>query len=228
MIADEIDYAGAYRSLRERVIELVSGATEEQLDIHAPATPEWRIRDVLAHLTGNTSDVLTGNLEGVGTDPWTQVQVDARRDRPVADLVEEWKKNGPEIDPLIPSFGSVAGQFMVDSVTHEHDIRGGLDLPGARESEALAIGFVWLGDRVGELRDGAAVGALRVETEGGPYTFGTGEVADTCATTRFEFLRASTGRRSVDQIAAWDWNGDVRPDLLVMPIFVPRADPLVE
>jgi uncharacterized protein (TIGR03083 family) len=224
----EIDYAASYCALRGRVIALIQSATDEQLNTHAPATPEWRTRDVLAHMTGVTTDVLTGNLDGVGTDPWTKVQVDARRDRPVADLLAEWEKNGPQIDPMIASFGVVAGQFLTDSVTHEHDIRGALDTPGARDSDGLAIGFAWLGYRVGEMRDAAEVGALRVETEVGPYTFGSGEPSETCATSRFDFVRASTGRRSVEQIAAWDWDGELRPDLLVMPIFVPRPDPLVE
>ncbi len=191
----------------------------------APATPEWRTRDVLAHLTGVTTDVLTGNIDGVATDPWTQAQVDARRELPVADLVAEWEKNGPEIDPMIPSFGAVAGQFLADSVTHEHDIRGALGVPGERESTALAIGFNWLGDRITEMRDAANVGALRVETEAGTYTFGGGEISATCATTRFEFARASTGRRSVEQIAAWEWDGELRSDLIVMPIFSAAAGP---
>ena len=228
MAEEEIDYASVYCALRERVIVLVQGATEAQLNAHAPATPEWRTRDVLAHMVGVTTDVLTGNLDGVGTDPWTQVQVDARRDQPVADLLAEWEKNGPQIDPMIASFGVVAGQFLTDSVTHEHDIRGALDAPGARDSDGLAIGFAWLGCRVGEIRDGAEAGALRVETEAGPYTFGSGPATETCATNRFDFVRASTGRRSVEQIAAWDWDGEPRPDLLVMPIFTPRPDPLIE
>jgi hypothetical protein len=29
-------------------------------------------------------------------------------------------------------------------------------------------------------------------------------------------------------MAAWDWDGDARAELVVMPIFTPRADPLVE
>ena len=29
---------------------------------------------------------------------------------------------------------------------------------------------------------------------------------------RFEIVRASVGRRSCDQIAAWDWEGDARPE----------------
>ena len=41
-------------------------------------------------------------------------------------------------------------------------------------------------------------------------------------------MRASTGRRSLDQMQAWGWEGDARTELVVMPIFVPRPEPLVE
>jgi uncharacterized protein (TIGR03083 family) len=229
MTEDGTDYAAAYRALRARVIEIVRQASEEQLDAIAPATPQWRSRDVLAHLTGETTDILTGNLDGVGSDAWTQAQVDARRDWPVDDLLAEWEANGPQIDPLIPSFGPVAGQFVVDVTTHEHDLRGAFDQPGSRDSDAMAIAFSWLGDRVGEIRAGAGTGSLRIETESGTRVFGTGEPTASCATTQFEFLRAATGRRSRDQIEAWSWEGaDHRPDLLVMPIFTPRTEPLVE
>jgi hypothetical protein len=143
-------------------------------------------------------------------------------------MLAEWQMNGPQIDPMIPSFGVMAGQFIGDAITHEQDIRGALGTPGARDSDALLIAFGWMGDRLGELRDAADAGALRIETESGTDTFGSGEHSARCRTSRFELVRAATGRRSVAQITAWDWEGDPRPDLLVLPIFTPRPDPLVE
>ena len=45
----------------------------------------------------------------------------------------------------------------------------------------------------------------------------------------FEFVRALTGRRSLDQIAAYDWEGDIRtPPISCSRRFVARPDPLVE
>ncbi len=116
------------------MIGLVRGASEAQLEAHAPATPEWRVRDVLAHVVGVTTDILNGAMDGVATDAWTDRQVQTRR-APVRDLISEWEANGPAIDPLIPSFGGAVGQFLTDAVTHEQDIRGALGQPGARECE---------------------------------------------------------------------------------------------
>jgi hypothetical protein len=45
---------------------------------------------------------------------------------------------------------------------------------------------------------------------------------------RFELLRAMTGRRSLDQMRAYGWEGAPSPERLVLPIFTPRADALVE
>src|SRR4051812_7657099 len=228
MGADEPDYGAAYRDLRTRVAELVLLATEEQLVATPPATPAWRTRDVLAHMTGSTADILNGRLEGVGSNPWTQVQVDERLDWALADLLAEWETNAPQVEPLIPSFGIMAGQFIVDSTTHEQDLRGALDAPGGRDTDAMDIAFAWLGSRVGEIRAGAGAGGIRVTVEDGAHTFGDATATASCATSKFEFMRAATGRRSLEQIEAWDWDGDTQIELVVMPIFTPRPEPLVE
>jgi hypothetical protein len=47
-------------------------------------------------------------------------------------------------------------------------------------------------------------------------------------TTRFEFVRAATGRRCPAQMAAYDWGGDAPPLGLVLTRFTARADPLEE
>lgn len=54
------DTAAAYRALRERVSAMVAGAPNEQLQAIAPATPEWRVHDVIAHMVGVPADVLAG------------------------------------------------------------------------------------------------------------------------------------------------------------------------
>jgi hypothetical protein len=44
----------------------------------------------------------------------------------------------------------------------------------------------------------------------------------------FEFMRALTGRRSVEQMAASAWDGAFAPEHLVLARFSARPDPLVE
>ena len=80
------DYEAAYRELRERVTELLADRTDAELEQVAPATPAWRVRDVVAHMAGVCDDIMNGNMAGVATDAWTQAQVDKRAGwQPVAD-----------------------------------------------------------------------------------------------------------------------------------------------
>ncbi len=92
----------------------------------------------------------------------------------------------------------------------------------------MLVGFDFVGAGVDQVLDAAGSGALLVEHEDGATTFGVGDVAATVRTTRFEFLRATTGRRTPAQIAAYDWNDGTAPDGLVFDLFTARTDPLAE
>ena len=221
--------ADAYRALRARVTEVVGDADPAALDALAPATPEWRVRDVLAHMVGVNADILAGNLAGVGTDPWTAVQVDTRRDRSVAEMLAEWNEISPAVEEIAPMFGTATGQWLYDACTHEHDLRNALGVPGARDSDAVALGYQWATDRVDDVLRGADAPAFGFRTEAGAKTVGAGEPATEVRTTRFEVVRALTGRRSRAQIEAYEWAGTVRPEVFAsLGLFTLRADDFVE
>ena len=69
---------------------------------------------------------------------------------------------------------------------------------------------------------------LRIETESGTATAGTGTRQVSVRVDRFELFRAMTGRRSLEQIRSFGWEGEPAPELLVFPIFTARPTPLVE
>ncbi|MGH9027395.1 MAG: maleylpyruvate isomerase N-terminal domain-containing protein [Acidimicrobiia bacterium] len=216
-------FAAAYRELRGRVSELAREADPEALETMAPAAPEWRVRDLLAHLSGVCADITAGNLEGVTTDEWTAAQVDARRSWTVDRLLAEWSEQGAAVDALIPSFPPpLATQLLTDGATHEHDVRGGLDAPGARDAAAVALAFPGL------VEYGLGAG-LHVECDEGTYISGGENDADaTVRAPRFELFRAMTGRRSIEQIRTFDWTPEPRPEALVISLFTARDTPLVE
>lgn len=221
------DHAAAYHGIHQRVTALTADLDDETATQVAPATPEWRVKDVLAHLVGVNADILAGNIDGAGTDPWTAQQVAARRDRSVTELLDEWAELSPGLEAIIPAIpDSPRGQLIFDAVTHELDLRGALGQPGARDCDAATIGFGWAADVVAFVRDGAQAGALRLATEAGTRVVGTGDVTATVSADRFELFRAMTGRRSLDQIASFDWDGVPAPQHIA---FLPaRATPLVE
>jgi hypothetical protein len=71
--------AGVHADLRARVVDLLETVEPAVLDRPAPATPAWRVRDVVAHMVGVADDVVSGRLDGIASDPWTGGQVERRR-----------------------------------------------------------------------------------------------------------------------------------------------------
>ena len=222
------DYAQTYGALRRRVSDLVRDAGDDELERRAPAAPEWRVRDVVAHLSGVTADINAGNLDGVATDVWTARQVDSRRDWSTGQLLDEWDAEAAKVEAIMSTLPEVAmGQMTMDAATHEQDIRGALARPGARDCDAIAIGFEWSMPVLAAMANGADT-TLRIETEARSGMVGTGTRHVGVRADRYELVRTMTGRRSDGQIRAFDWDGEPMPELLVLPIFTPRATPLVE
>jgi uncharacterized protein (TIGR03083 family) len=219
-------HAAAYRGVRERTAALMRSADPEELEQIAPATPEWRVRDVLAHLVGVTADVAAGRLDGVATDPWTAAQVDARRDRSVDALLAEWDELGPGFEStLVDVPPAIAGQAVFDAITHEQDIRHALGTPGARDCDAIAIAF----DFCIDARETSGTPAVRVVHEAGEVVAGEGEPVAAITTTRFDYVRAVSGRRTADEITGFAWEGASDPALVFFgAIFTMRTEPLGE
>jgi uncharacterized protein (TIGR03083 family) len=222
------DYAQTYGALRRRVSDLAREADDDQLERNAPAAPEWRVRDLVAHLSGITADINAGNLDGVATDAWTARQVDARRDWSIEQLLEEWDTEAAKVEAVMSSLPEMAvGQMTTDAATHEQDIRGGLERPGARDCDAVVIGCDWGVQVLAGVAEPADA-TVRIETEAGTTTVGTGTRQIGVRIDRFELFRTMTGRRSLEQIRSFGWDGEPAPELLVLPIFTPRPTPLVE
>lgn len=202
------DSASAYAAVQERMTGLVRQATPEQLAGQVPACPDWSVQDLLAHVVGVAVDVAAGRVEGAGSDPWTAEQVRARKDSTVDDLLSEWAA-APLTDTLLAVDAMQAAQVVFDLTTHEHDLRGALLLPGERASEGVDVGWDWATTVLSQLRDGYGEGALVLTTQDGTRTTCGSAPADSGVTAdRFELFRAMTGRRSAEQVAAWQWEGE--------------------
>lgn len=230
-MSDRPEYAEAYRGLRERVTELVQDRPAAELDRPAPGTPDWRVRDVLAHLAGVCDDVAHGRLDGVATDDWTDAQVAMRRDWSVEQVLADWQEHAEAIAPQMATFPEVpVGQMLFDACMHEHDIRGALGAPGGRDSHALGIAYDWVTDRLGERLAAEGAGTLVVESEQGEKSLGTGEPSSRLRADRFEILRATTGRRSRAQLRAMSWDAPFEPEQLLISSanFTPAANDIVE
>ena len=197
-----IQHADQYHELRTEVLDLVRSQDLAALEIVAPAAPEWRVRDLLAHLSGVCADVVNGNLDGVTTDAWTAAQVAPRRDWPVDRLLDEWEQEGTKVEAIIRGIPDLPdwNTFLFDAATHEQDIRGALGAPGRRDTDPIVALVDTIVDRVGQRLDDEGAGSIRFELDGRVRVAGTGEPATSLRTSYFEVFRAVTGRRSVTQL----------------------------
>lgn len=196
-----------YAEGRNRIIDLVSDADPST---PVPTCPAWTVKDVLAHVAGIPADILAGRLDGAATDAWTAAQVDARRGNSIEEIVADWQETGPQIDAMFDSFGRTGEQLLTDLTTHEHDMRHALGRPGGRDAAVLdtAVGFLVEMGLDSALSD-RGLGPLEVKADHLSWTIGSdGPPTDSLTTTRFELLRAATGRRSAAQVKAMGWSDD--------------------
>jgi uncharacterized protein (TIGR03083 family) len=237
-----------YTTVQEELASLVL-ARADRSGVGVPACPGWSVRDVIAHVVGLARDAVTGNLptmdlleqwrddEVVETrDRMTASQVDRVADLSIKDLVRDWQDlmagltsmlGGaiPFPDPAPLGLGPV---LVTDLVIHDQDVRGALGVPhapyGPASSLALATYCFAVDYRIRQL----ALPALEVRYGEKRRILGNGEPAATVTGERFELLRAFGGRRSREQILAFDWEGDPSPYVGLLPAYGERADRLVE
>jgi uncharacterized protein (TIGR03083 family) len=221
--------AETYHEFRGDLIALAR-IRHDDLETIAPATPEWRVRDLLAHLGGVCDDVVNDNLADVGANTWTAAQVERRRGWTIDEVLADWEQHGGEVDALIDQAPEgLFGQLLFDAWTHGQDIRGALRAPGGQDSPAAARSYTWGTDALEgrDRTDGRP--ELSLITEDGVCVVGSGAPSVTLRASRFELLRAMTGRRSHAQMQAFSWEGQPDPErLLLAPFFHPPADDLVE
>ncbi len=196
-----------YLRIRRRIVDVASSLGPDEPTVVVPATPEWTVHDVLAHVIGAATDVISGRIDGVATDPWTALQVEARRNVPVDEMLAEWDDSTPRLVSLIDSAGDLMDpRLFLDLWTHEQDIRGALARPGGRDDPIVADFAP--GTAAGFVKRSAAAGLepLSVEVMGIPRR-PTPQRAVSVRVDPFELIRAVVGRRSRAQIGRWDWSG---------------------
>ena len=112
--------------------------------------PRLERPDVVAHLTAVCEDVLDGRLSGPPTEEQTGAQVARFRGRPLPEVLARWEELGPGLGEAIDAFA--VWPAVLDVATHEHDIRGAVGRPGARDSEVVRLGsdrlLTWMRPRV--------------------------------------------------------------------------------
>ncbi len=194
------EFAQAFVDSRDAVCELAASVRADEWEKISPLTPAWRVREVLAHLVGVSSDVSVRNLPTGDMNEWTRRQVALGAGLSVDELVNRW------LDLAIENVVNDGfGLLVYDQVTHEYDIRYALERPGPPSSPRVRLAATssldWLGS--------SSTVTFRFRFDGERYEVGDGPEIVELETSHFEFMRLRAGRRSWAEILELPWRGDV-------------------
>ena len=102
------------------------------------------LADTLVALARRYDDLLAGRLDGVASEAWTAAQVGRLGTLPLEALADLFAEQASDFDPMLGRIPApVNSQVVFDAVTHEHDLRHALGMPGGRDSDAVAVAVGW-------------------------------------------------------------------------------------
>jgi uncharacterized protein (TIGR03083 family) len=221
-------YGVAYQTGHDRIVGFLADRDTETV---VPACPDWTAADVVRHLAGISADTCSGVLDGFASDAWTAVQVESRRGMSYQEVIDEWSTTvGPavavldDVDSLdLPAYlDTVFGRVppavipaaaVSDILQHEYDLRNAFNDSGSRDLFELQIAAAGYVKGLRPAFTARGLPTLRVESTDGDLGWNIGR-DDPLATVRassFDLFRGIGGRRTRDEILAWDWTGDPVP-----------------
>jgi uncharacterized protein (TIGR03083 family) len=242
------DRAAMYEQLRKEISEFVSGLDPAELDKPVPATPGWKVKDVIRHLAADATCVVSGDFpaeffsalgdeSAIGVlNNWTGRQVEERDGRSLQELLDEWTVSGDKLiammrdeEPWPEGMLFFADRILVtDTAVHQQDIFGALGVKRNRDGPHINFAIRTYSAGVSLRLATTDLSPLCIDFGEDSYTHGDGEPGATVRATPFELFRALSGRRNPEQIAAFEWEGDANA---YIPYFYPygmRRDALVE
>jgi uncharacterized protein (TIGR03083 family) len=224
----QVSRVDGYHAARRRIATFVSeqgGATP------VPACPAWSVHDLIAHLSGTAEALTAGDMPPPVARQWIDRLVVERRLVTVPDMLERWAGSARAIGSLPKA--NVAG-LLADIVVHEHDLRGALGCPGARDEPALREAvMIFLRIHAGAIeRAGLAPLAIGRNDSGRragwyrdlPMASHEGRPGCTLHVDDWEATRVLSSRRTRDEMRALPAHGDLEP---YMDVFEKHA-PLPE
>ncbi|MGV8849345.1 MAG: DinB family protein [Propionibacteriaceae bacterium] len=170
------NWAQMYRECNADAIALVESLTPEQLDARVPATPEWSLHQLAAHLVGTASDAVTGRMDGAPSPVWTARHVAEREGWTAGELAAEMRET--EAAVIEAMAGNERPALIWDRSVHLADFFEALGLGRPAEERWLPLY--------------EAVGPWRLAD------------LPTIDASPYELVRAVFSRRSRAQIRAWN------------------------
>lgn len=194
-----------YEEARQRIVDVARAMTDDQLRQVVPATPEWSVKDLLAHLVGGAVDLCRDRLDGAPDSSWTERHVKERRDCDVSQLILEWDDSSAQMAELLRTMKKLEPNMVGDIICHEADLYEALDLPRADRKHWNLVLEILMRSLT---RRYASDELIAIQDDSGrEWRIGSGGVlAVEVKVPGYELLRSLLGRRSRKQILEWDWS----------------------
>jgi uncharacterized protein (TIGR03083 family) len=171
----------------------------------------WSVRDVLAHCGAALTRTATGDLHTFSAEE-NQTDVEDRRDRPIADVVEELINGYLSAAAVIEGADGTLDGIALGEWMHGGDVRDALSLPGAYASEGIGLALELLVER--SRRMGKP--AVEVNLPDRSLDFGSGAAMGALTTDVETFVRICGGRRPDPGRYTIDGDVDIA-DLVLFP-----------
>jgi uncharacterized protein (TIGR03083 family) len=201
--------ADEYRAARERMQALAARLAPDDATRTVPACPAWDVHALFSHVAGVSGDLAAARFPQGDTQAWVDAHVADRRARPFEEVVAEWSEAGPAFEAMIEAKPHRWWGLTYDTIVHELDLRGALGDRSGRDTDAVRFGAL-LGLRLVET-DLAQHGlpAFRAIVDGEEHVVGAGEPELTLEASSFDALRLLGSRRTIDELRAASFTGDL-------------------
>jgi hypothetical protein len=242
------DLAGAFREIRHALSEDLINADPEHWATSIPTRPQWTVKDTAAMLSGFAGALIDGRWTEDYSDSWADHSIldglhnaldrliEQRRGMSGPQILSEWAGHSVRLEPMMAgdepfpqgTHPFAAWSYLWAVVQNSHNIWAALGIVKAREYAAtlmcLESAVYWLDMRL----QATGTPALRIRAGDSEWVVGDGAPQATVTASAFDLLRALSGRRSLGQIRAFDWDGDAEIYMEVFSPFDPPKEAFVE
>lgn len=207
------DLGAQYHEIRRRVTDLVGRLDADDLVAPVPACPAWTVHDLVAHMSGTPEELAEGRFPTGEVQEWLDGIVTARASTPVDELLSRWAATEGRIESLVSGSG---GRLLADVAAHEHDLRGAVGRPGARDNAQLPTVLQVELDLLAPGMVDAGLGALVVDDGTRRWRSHDAPIGCTLQVDAWEGSRIAESRRTAAEVLAAPSTGEVAPYLEVL------------
>ncbi len=207
----------AYARTRDRVIDLLGAASDEELARVVPACPDWTVHALLAHVVSIPAALSSGRFPTGEIGDWLSELVAERAEQPAGSLQDEWRALDGALDALL---SGPSGLLFADLAVHEHDFRGALGRPDRAALEVEEMLPRTIGAFKGPLQE---AGLAPIEVRAGERVWRShdGDAGWTLVVDPWTAVRALNSRRTADELRALPSQGDASEYLAILDAHLP-------